>query len=217
MLQLNHRTVGSQNSHKGGQSVISTKEKIKKEAFSLFAQKGYYGTSIRDITGAVGITKSSLYSHYPGKDELFLAVFEDVVHELGKLFGRLLDDSKDMEIHDRLRYIFKEYILYFCRRPEIQRFTNMSFFHVPPELFDKIRSNYLTWEKPYRKRLEDIFAEGMQQEIIRKGNPEAKGWSFKTKLDGVIGWLSTSTDLPKDYIEDFWNDFWFGMIKKKEK
>ena len=72
-LPVNHNFLG------GTEIIISTKERIKKEALSLFAKKGYYGTSISDIAKAVGITKSSLYSHYLGKDELFLDVYNTFV------------------------------------------------------------------------------------------------------------------------------------------
>lgn len=202
---------------KGGTVIIiSTKERIKKEALSLFAKKGYYGTSINDIADAVGITKSSFYSHYSGKDELFLAVTEEVVHEHEMLFERLLEASKNMEVQDMLRYNFEKYILYFYRNPEIHGFSSQSLFFVPPELREKLRPNYLIREKHYRKRVEDIFEKGMQQGIIRKGNPVKKVWSFKTKRDGVLVWMRASPDLNEECIEEFWNDYWFGIMEKNE-
>lgn len=195
-------------------TIISTKEKIKKEALTLFARKGFHGTSVNDIAEAVGIIKSSLYSHYSGKEDIFTAVSEDVSRAFGMLFERLLAESKDMEIREKLRYHFVENILYLYRNPEIQLFSNVSLFHVPKEVYGKIRSDYLVWEKPYRSELAAIFAEGMEQGIIRQGDPMKKVWSMKIKRDGVAAWLLGSPDLNEDSIEDFWQDFWFGVIDK---
>lgn len=130
------------------------------------------------------------------------------------LFERLLEASKNMEIQAKLRYQFAEYILYFYRNPEIQRFSNQSLFHIPSELREKFRANYLNREKRYRKSLEEIFIEGIQQGIIRKGNPGIKVWSFKTKRDGVLGWLCASPELTEECIMEFWNDFWFGVAAR---
>lgn len=197
-----------------GGIIISSKDKIKKASLSLFVRRGYYGTSMRDIAEAVGITKATLYSHYSGKDELFLDVFEDVAQSHGKLFKQLLQASKSTEISDLLRYNFEEYILYFYRNPEIYSFSNQSLFHIPSELRERIHPIYVNLEKPYRKRLEEIFIEGMEQGIIRKGNPEKRVWSFKAKRDGVLGWMCAVPELKEDCIEEFWNDFWFGVTER---
>lgn len=154
----------------------------------------------------------SLYAHYKSKDELFLAVFEDVSREHGMLFERLLEGSKGLGTIDKLHYHFEEYILYFLRNTETQVFSNMSLFHIPRGLHEKLRSSYLDWEKGYRKNLEDIFREGMRQGIIRKGDPGKKVWSFKTKRDGVAAWLSVSPELDEEFIGEFWNDFVNGII-----
>ena len=73
---------------RGGTRIISTKERIKQIALALFSKRGYYGTSMSDIADAVGIVKASLYSHYSGKDDLFLAVTEDFMHDFKLLSDR---------------------------------------------------------------------------------------------------------------------------------
>ncbi|WP_067183950.1 TetR/AcrR family transcriptional regulator [Microtetraspora niveoalba] len=50
------------------------REQILFEAASQFAQRGYHGTSTRDIADALGIRQPSLYNHYPSK----LAILEDL-------------------------------------------------------------------------------------------------------------------------------------------
>jgi AcrR family transcriptional regulator len=42
----------------------------------LFAERGYHGTSMRDLGKALGLQGSSLYSHIESKEALFVAVVE---------------------------------------------------------------------------------------------------------------------------------------------
>lgn len=120
-----------------------------------------------------------------------------------------------MSIQDQLQYLFREYILHIYRNPDMFYFGNQS-FHLPIEFHKKIRSDYLMRENKFVQKLEDLFKEGIQQGIIRNGDPLKKAWSFKAKRDGVIGWMYASPDLNEASIEEFWNDYWFGMQETKE-
>ncbi|MGD9902889.1 MAG: TetR/AcrR family transcriptional regulator [Vicinamibacterales bacterium] len=51
-----------------------TRQAILDAALSLFAEKGYFGTSLRDLAGAVGVRESALYNYFPSKDALFEAL-----------------------------------------------------------------------------------------------------------------------------------------------
>jgi AcrR family transcriptional regulator len=52
-----------------------TREKILAAAIDLFAERGYEGTSMRDIANLVGIRESAIYRHYAGKDAILQAIF----------------------------------------------------------------------------------------------------------------------------------------------
>lgn len=51
-------------------------------AARLFAAKGYSATSMRDIAQACTMLPGSLYYHFPGKEDLLVAVYEAGVQEL---------------------------------------------------------------------------------------------------------------------------------------
>jgi AcrR family transcriptional regulator len=48
-----------------------TRQAILDAALELFADKGYFGTSLRDIATAVGIRESAIYNYFPAKEALF--------------------------------------------------------------------------------------------------------------------------------------------------
>lgn len=54
----------------------STKEKILDAAIDLFSKEGYDNISIKQIADEVGITKSSIYTHYSKKEDILDSVLD---------------------------------------------------------------------------------------------------------------------------------------------
>ncbi|HEY8544697.1 MAG TPA: TetR/AcrR family transcriptional regulator [Acidimicrobiales bacterium] len=50
-----------------------TPRRLLEAAVELFALRGYFGVSVRDITAAIGVRPASLYNHYASKEELLVA------------------------------------------------------------------------------------------------------------------------------------------------
>jgi AcrR family transcriptional regulator len=54
----------------------TTRERILREAARLFAEKGFYGTSTREIAAAAEIRQPSVFHHFPTKDAIMLALID---------------------------------------------------------------------------------------------------------------------------------------------
>ena len=54
----------------------TSKAEIVRATQELFREKGYAGTSMRDIGQRVGLSKASLYSHFPSKDALIPEILD---------------------------------------------------------------------------------------------------------------------------------------------
>jgi len=53
----------------------TTKARILNSAYELFVEKGYRGSSMRDIAENAGIKAGSIYNHFKTKEDIFEAVF----------------------------------------------------------------------------------------------------------------------------------------------
>ncbi|WP_151733052.1 TetR/AcrR family transcriptional regulator ['Paenibacillus yunnanensis' Narsing Rao et al. 2020] len=62
---------------KGRSDGEETKKRIAHKAAALFVQKGYAAVTVSEVCHAAGVSKGSLYHHFPSKDELFLHVVEE--------------------------------------------------------------------------------------------------------------------------------------------
>jgi len=59
-----------------GATGAETRRRILAVALELFAAQGYAGTSIRDITERMGLTKAAVYYHFASKEQILDAVTE---------------------------------------------------------------------------------------------------------------------------------------------
>jgi len=59
-----------------------TRERVLQVAQALFAERGYRGTSLRDIAKRIGIKAPSLLHHFPSKQQLYLAVLDKMFESL---------------------------------------------------------------------------------------------------------------------------------------
>jgi TetR/AcrR family transcriptional regulator, fatty acid metabolism regulator protein len=73
-----YRTVSLRRSVKrmGEAKNIDVKEAIIRESIKLFLAKGYRGTSVKEITGAAGIGRGTLYWYFKSKDEILMSIFD---------------------------------------------------------------------------------------------------------------------------------------------
>jgi len=57
---------------------VATRRKLIKTARRLFARNGYHATGTHEIVSAARVTRGALQHHFPTKEDLFLAVFQEV-------------------------------------------------------------------------------------------------------------------------------------------
>ena len=58
-----------------------TRERIHEAGLTLFNERGYTGTTVRQLADASGLTPGAIYNHYASKDALLFAIV-DRVHDL---------------------------------------------------------------------------------------------------------------------------------------
>ena len=66
----------------------SSRDKILETAEALFARSGFAGVGLREVAEQVGLSKSSLFHHFPSKVRLYLAVLERVLTAIEERVGR---------------------------------------------------------------------------------------------------------------------------------
>ena len=98
------------------------RQRLFDEARRQFAQRGFHGTSIASIAGAVGLTKQTLLHHFGSKERLFSEVLQDLARTLaervaelearalppGERLATFLLEMLDQETGDELQLVIRE-------------------------------------------------------------------------------------------------------------
>jgi AcrR family transcriptional regulator len=80
----------------------SQRDKILDVAEDLFAERGYAGIGLAEVADGVGLSKSSLFHHFPSKAQLYTAVMARIlVHLETELIGALAMGGTPTERLDR--------------------------------------------------------------------------------------------------------------------
>ena len=66
---------------------MSTKERILEATLTLFAERGYDGTSVEQIANLVGIKAPSLYKHFKSKEDILNSLIDAAEVRYEELFG----------------------------------------------------------------------------------------------------------------------------------
>lgn len=96
----------------------STRAKLIRAARWLFARRGYAAVGTEEIVRRAGVTRGALYHQFTDKEELFLAVYEQVEQELTqRVDGSLGEVTSPFDaMRAGMRAFLEE-----CRAPEVQR------------------------------------------------------------------------------------------------
>ena len=94
------------NSKTAGSREPNAREKLLETAIRIFAEKGYAGTSVREIVEQAGVSKPVLYYYFKSKEGLFLAIL-DLAENLQKdLLAGVLRSTGN--VLDRLLILYRQ-------------------------------------------------------------------------------------------------------------
>jgi TetR/AcrR family transcriptional regulator len=81
----------------------------------LFAERGLWGTSVRDLATALQVPTASLLHHFPRKEALYRAVLERIARDLDRVVARAIARPGDHAA--RLRALVRAFASWAHRRP----------------------------------------------------------------------------------------------------
>jgi TetR/AcrR family transcriptional regulator len=96
-----------------------TRDRVLQMAQALFAERGYRGTSLRDIAKRIGIKAPSLLHHFPSKQQLYLAVLDKMFESLEDAANRIAWGRENRQ--ERMRQAVGNAIDFIASHPDFVR------------------------------------------------------------------------------------------------
>jgi AcrR family transcriptional regulator len=113
-----------------------TKGRILEAALQLFAERGFHGSSIRDIGAAVGLRAANLYLYFPSKEHL-LAELVRLGHEVHhRYLRRALIMGAGSGPVEQVKSVVRAHVRAHAQYPALVSVANHEARALPPELLE---------------------------------------------------------------------------------
>lgn len=188
----------------------STLKKIKNEALMQFNEKGFEGTTMKDIFKRIGMQPSAFYYYYQSKNQLFSELIRECQEEHYGVFINLCERVKAEAYEIQLYEIFKGMLVFQDSHPQRIEFFIRSHF-MPAKT---VAGNFKSLTKPYHDqyicKLKEIF-----KKVLCLSSLEEERW-----LEGYVNaYLRTLYSYMiqrtlEESLEDMdlvWRLYWNGI------
>jgi AcrR family transcriptional regulator len=168
----------------------------------LFAERGYHGTSMRDLGRELGLLGSSLYAHVESKQDLLVEVVEEG--------ARLFEESAASALaepgpaSDRLRALIAGHIDVVLDNPDVVR----TFLNEARMLDEDHRSRVIAARDRYEQSFREVIASGVAEGSFRPDtDPKIASIFILSILNAIERWYRPDGAIGRDELVDRLSDF----------
>lgn len=160
-----------------------TRDDVVAAAGRLFAQRGFHGTSMRDIGDELGMLGSSLYSHVDGKNQLLV----EVISKGAALFGQVVVDATAAggSAEEQLRNLVTGHVrVVVGHLDEARTFLNEARFLPPDD-----RKRIIAMRDDYQSAYRAVIAAGVAEDSFAPDlDPAVTAIFILSVLNAMIRW-----------------------------
>ncbi|MBE9491416.1 MAG: TetR/AcrR family transcriptional regulator [Bacteroidetes bacterium] len=185
----------------------SKKKLIMDTALELFANQGYYPTSISIIAKKAGISKGLLYNYFKSKEDLIKEIINRGIDELLETFdldrdGVLTEDEFDYLVHENFRLI----------KNNIQHWKLFFAISMQPPVFKVVKERISEFMPKYI----NIMAKYYNKRGV--SNPVTEALFFGAVMDGVsLNYVADPDKFPLEEITQKIIDIFSHKNSQKEQ
>jgi AcrR family transcriptional regulator len=181
-------------------------DEIVRVATRLFARDGYRAVGMRTIADAVGIRTSSLYHHFPSKQDLLYAISLDVTRDFIRAHAGVL--TSDAPAAERLAAFVRGHVTYFAAHRLEQAVGRRELRELSAEHVAEV----LSYQRTYQQRVERFFHEAVDSGEFRVADPSVAALAVLDMVNGIGGWYREGDRLSIDAIADLYVAMALGLV-----
>lgn len=159
------------------------REQIRSTAITLFAERGYRGTSMKDIAAVLDIRAPSLYNHLSSKQELLQEVTIGTMRTLQCRFDEVLAATDD--VVEQVRHGAECHVLHHALHPKEVQLGNREI----ASLEEPARTELLTRRRDYARAWQRLIERGNACGRFDARSPKLAAFSILEMGIGVATWF----------------------------
>jgi len=175
----------------------NVEEALRQAALELFVERGFHGTSMRDIAGRAGTNVSHLYYYYPSKASVLRSMMTSIVQDLLATLSEAAAASDDAP-PERLSALVRATVLFHCRR-QAEAFVGRSELR---SLDPADRPEVIALHDRVTDIFRDVIADGVRQGVFRCAYRSEAVHAILTMCNGVSTWYRKGGRLSPETLAD---------------
>jgi AcrR family transcriptional regulator len=188
-------------------SGIATEQRIREVATMLFYEKGYHGTTMRDIAAGVGIKAGSLYNHYESKQDLLFQISLETVREVHDGAVQRLEGIDDVEER------FHAYIVWHVEFHARNRYAARVADEQLHALTKENREQVVALRDALEGLLKGTLSEGVKKKAWKIEEPSVIAIAIATMCTQVDAWYREGGRLDPEQIGEIYSRFLLAGLK----
>jgi AcrR family transcriptional regulator len=193
---------------------VSRRRAIEDVASDLFRERGYAGTSIRDIARALSVQGASLYAHVTSKEDVLWAIVDRAASRFEAAADQAATEAEARRPGDPAEAVAA------LVRGHVEVLTGDVdeagvFVHewraLGPERRSAILARRDAYEARFRRHIEDGVAVG----AFAMTDPAIAAGALLSAINGVATWYDPKGRLPADRIADHLVDLSLRMLSSE--
>ena len=179
-------------------------------AAALFDTDGYHSTSLEQIAGEVGVAKASLYYYFKSKEDLLVALHQEMmVLLLDSLAARMEDGRLNRE--EVLRGIMHDILGLMESHPGRLKI----FFEAYRELPESVRAEISRQRRDYRQSLAKLIEQGIAAGEFRERDPELTSLAVLGMCNWSYQWFRVDGARPAGEIADNFHELIMAGLRPR--
>lgn len=180
----------------------NSREDVVRAAGRLFADRGYHGTSMRDLGKELGLLGSSLYSHVSSKQALLVDVVEGGAHLFEESAARAL--ASEGTASDRLAALIAGHVDVVVDNIDVAR----TFLNEARMLDGEHRAKIVAARDHYEDAFRSVIREGIEEGSFAPDvDPKTASIFILSILNAIERWYRPEGKLDRDGLVDRLTDF----------
>jgi AcrR family transcriptional regulator len=161
---------------------LQRKDQIRAKARTLFRERGYSATSMRDLADSLGIEASSLYNHISSKEE----ILQEICFSMAESFFSAIEPVAEsaLEPKEKLRAATEAHLAVIAANSD----ASAVFLHEWRHMGEPFLGDFKLMRRRYEQIFRKIIEDGITQKVFREIDStiatrtllSATNWTFES-------------------------------------
>jgi len=189
-------------------TTITARERLINAAIEAFAEKGFAGTTTRDIASRAGMSPAAVYVHHDSKESLLFTVSIEGHRSALDVITQAAASSTDPI--ERLRSMVYDFSLWHADNSRVGRIVQYE-YHA---LSDEHRAEVATFRRSIEKTMQDAMADGAGQGVLDVDDVPGTAFSLLSLGVDLVRWFEPGGSRSGDQLASLHADLAVRMTRR---